>query len=142
MIRYPTPFQQKTLWNAATGVSILVLGALLVGFIRLLGVVFGFLQPVLIPLIVAGIVAYVLDPVVLLLERRGMSRLWAVITLFLAILVAVTLLVAAVLPGVQRGRGALRDWMSAPAKTSQSANPGTADPTADEDDDAAQLAPT
>ena len=63
-MRYPTPFQQKTLWNAATGVSILVLGALLVGLIWLLGYVFGFLQPVLIPLIVAGIVAYVLDPVV------------------------------------------------------------------------------
>jgi hypothetical protein len=30
-MQYPTPFQQKTLWNAATGVSILVLGALLVG---------------------------------------------------------------------------------------------------------------
>jgi hypothetical protein len=34
---------------------------------------------VLIPLIVAGIVAYVLDPVVVFLERRGMSRMWSVI---------------------------------------------------------------
>ena len=54
-MRYPTPFQQKTLWNAATGVSILVLGALLVGLIWLLGAVFGFLQPVLVPLIVLTI---------------------------------------------------------------------------------------
>ena len=108
MMRYPTPFQQKTLWNAATGFSILVIGALLVGLIWLVGLVFGFLQPVLIPLIVAGIVAYVLDPVVRLLEARGMSRLWAVITLFLSILLAVTLLVAAILPGIQRGRGALK----------------------------------
>jgi predicted PurR-regulated permease PerM len=113
-MRYPTPFQQKTLWNAATGVSILVLGALIVGLILLIGQVFGFLQPVLIPLIVAGIVAYVLDPVVRLLERRGMSRLWAVISLFGAILIALTLLVAAVLPGIQRGQGALRNLLKSP----------------------------
>ncbi|MEY4570629.1 MAG: hypothetical protein RLZZ398_2068, partial [Verrucomicrobiota bacterium] len=101
-MRYPTPFQQKTLWNAATGVSILILGALVVSFVWLAGYVFGFLQPVLIPLVVAGIVAYVLDPVVKFLEGRGLSRVWSVITLFLAILLGTTLLVAAVLPGIQR----------------------------------------
>ena len=116
-MRYPTPFQQKTLWNAATGVSILILGALLVGLIWLLGQIFGFLQPVLIPLIVAGIVAYVLDPVVRFLEARGLSRAWSVITLFLAILLGATLLVAAVLPGIQRGGGALREMISPPPKT-------------------------
>ena len=116
-MRYPTPFQQKTLWNAATGVSILVLGALLVGLIWLLGYVFGFLQPVLIPLIVAGIIAYVVEPVVTFLERRGLTRLWSVISLFLAILLAVTLLVAAILPGVQRSHGALRKFL-APTPTS------------------------
>jgi predicted PurR-regulated permease PerM len=117
MTRYPTPFQQKTLWNAATGISILVIGALLVGLIWLLGAVFGFLQPVLIPLIVAGIIAYVLDPVVRFLESRGMSRLWAVVTLFLSILVFVTLLVAAVLPGIQRGRAELKSFLSPAPKS-------------------------
>lgn len=125
-MRYPTPFQQKTLWNAATGVSILVLGALLLGLIWLVGYVFGFLQPVLIPLIVAGIIAYVLEPVVTFLEKRGMSRLWSVVTLFLGILVAVTLLVAAVLPGVQRSQDALKQWMSstkvAPSLTTSDAS--------------------
>ena len=85
-MRYPTRFQQKTLWNAATGLSILILGVLLVGLIWLTGMVFGFLQPVLIPLIVAGIIAYVLDPVVRLLEKRGLSRLWSVVVVFIAIL--------------------------------------------------------
>src|SRR6187402_1152538 len=98
-MRYPTRFQQKTLWDAATGVSLLVLGALLVGLIWLIGYVFGFLQPVLVPLIVAGIIAYVFDPVVCWMEKRGMSRLWAVINLFLILLVILTLLVAAVVPG-------------------------------------------
>ncbi len=119
-MRYPTRFQQKTLWNAATGVSILILGALVVVLIWLIGYVFGFLQPVLVPLIVAGIVAYVVEPVVNFLEKRGMTRLWSVVTLFLAILLGITLLVAAVLPGIQKGQGALRDFLTskteAPAK--------------------------
>ena len=142
---YPTEFQQKTLWNAATGVSILVLGALIVGLIWLLGYVFGFLQPVLIPLIVAGIIAYVLDPVVRFLEKRGMSRLWSVVTLFLGILVALTLLVAAVLPGVQRSRGALKDFLNKTTQTTQTAktDPVEADgsTTALPADDSEHLAP-
>jgi len=106
-MRYPTRFQQKTLWNAATGVSLLILGALVVGLIWLTGKVLGFLQPVLIPLIVAGIIAYLLDPVVRLLEIRGMKRLWAVVSVFMAILLVAGLLVMAVLPGIQRGRLAM-----------------------------------
>jgi predicted PurR-regulated permease PerM len=125
-MRYPNEFQQKTLWNAATGVSILVLGALLVGLIWLLGYVFGFLQPVLVPLIVAGIIAYVLDPVVRFFEKRGMSRMWAVVTLFLTILAAVTLLVAAVLPGIQRSQGALREFLNKRPSGSQITAPKTA----------------
>jgi predicted PurR-regulated permease PerM len=111
-MRYPTRFQQKTLWNAATGVSILILGVLLVGLIWLTGRVFGFLQPVLIPLIVAGIIAYVLDPVIRLLEKRGLSRLWSVIVLFIAILTAAILLLATVIPGIQRGHDTLRNLVS------------------------------
>ena len=34
---YPTPFQRRTLWNAATGVSILILGVLLVFLVWLTG---------------------------------------------------------------------------------------------------------
>jgi predicted PurR-regulated permease PerM len=122
-MRYPTRFQQKTLWNAATGVSILVLGALLVGFVWLVGKIFGVLQPVLIPLIVAGIVAYLLDPVVRLLEKRGLSRLWAVVTVFIAMLIAITLLVAAILPGIHRGREAVADFLKPAVKIATTTNP-------------------
>ena len=134
-MRYPTEFQQKTLWNAATGVSILVLGALLVGLIWLLGYVFGFLQPVLVPLVVAGIIAYVLDPVVRFFEKRGMSRMWAVVTLFLGILIAVTLLVAAVLPGIQRSQSAVRAFLNKQPPASQGTAPKTST------DDSEHLAP-
>jgi len=112
---HPTPFQSKTLWNAATGVAILVIGLLTAGLIWLTGRLFGFLQPVLVPLVVAGIVAYVLDPVVRLLEKRGMRRLWAVVVVFVAMLAGVTLLVAAVVPGIQRGHSSLKGMFEANA---------------------------
>ena len=102
--RYPTRFQTKTLWSAATGVAILVLGTLVVGLVWLSGSIFGFLQPVLVPLAVAGIIAYLLDPVVRWLERRKLSRLTAVFTVFGGLLAAVFLLVVTVLPAVQQGR--------------------------------------
>ena len=108
-MKYPTRFQQKTLWSALTGMAILVLGLLLVGLVWLVGQIFGFLQPVLVPLVVAGIVAYLLEPVVRILERRGMSRLWSVITVFLGVLVALTLMVAAVLPAIQGGRAFFKE---------------------------------
>lgn len=116
-MKYPTRFQQKTLWSAATGLSMLVLGSLLVGLVWMIGQIFSFLQPVLVPLVVAGIIAYLLDPVVRILEKRGLSRLWAVITVFLATLVAVTLLVAAVLPAIQGGRSFFRGIFSKPVVT-------------------------
>ena len=126
-MRYPTRFQQKTLWNAITGIAILVLGSLVVGLIWLMGKIFGFLQPVLIPLIVAGIIAYLLDPVVRLLERRGISRLWSVIMVFVAIMAIASVLVLAILPGIQRGRFALQDFLKPTAKISETIAP-PADP--------------
>lgn len=136
-MRYPTRFQQKTLWNAITGIAILVLGSLIVGLIWLLGTIFGFLQPVLIPLIVAGIIAYLLDPVVRLIEKRGVSHLWSVILVFLAILTLATVLIAAILPGIQKGRYVLQDFMKPAAKISQVIAPdATPDAPADVEPDA------
>jgi predicted PurR-regulated permease PerM len=111
MSRPPTRFQQKTLWNAATGVSLLVLGTLAAGLVWLTGQLFGFLQPVLVPLLVAGIAAYLLDPVVRWLEKRGLKRLWAVVCVFLAIVVLALLLGMSLLPGIKRGRSVLKDMM-------------------------------
>lgn len=128
MARYPTRFQQKTLWNAATGVGILILGALLVGLIWLIGEIFGFLQPVLVPLLVAGIIAYLLDPVVRWLEKRGMKRLWAVTTVFVMMLITASLLALALMPAVQRMREMVSPKPIKPAATKM--EPGAEAPAA------------
>ncbi len=113
-MKYPTRFQLKTLWSAGTGVAILILGSLLIFLIWLVGQIFGFLQPVLVPLIVAGIIAYLLDPVVRWLQNHGLNRMWATIGVLAAILIAGTLLVAAVLPAIEGGRNFARTVFSKP----------------------------
>lgn len=127
-MRHPTRFQQQTIWNAVTGISILVLGALVVGLVWLLGKIFGFLQPVLIPLIVAGIIAYLLDPVVRILEQRGLSRLWSVVSVFVAILAVATFLVLAILPGIQRGSVLLKDFLKPAQQLSEAVSPTATPP--------------
>lgn len=79
---FPNQFQKKTLWKAVTGLAILVIGALLVGLIWLTSSVLGYLQPVLIPLAVSGIVAYLLDPIVQWLQGKGLSRMKGIIIVF------------------------------------------------------------
>jgi len=86
---YPSEFQRRTLWRAVTGVAILILGALLVGLVWLTSSVLGYLQPVLVPLAVAGIVAYLLDPVVLCLQKKGLSRIQGIVAVFVAFLLFV-----------------------------------------------------
>jgi len=112
MRNFPTTFQIRTLWNAATGVSILILGILLVGLIWLVGKLFGYLQPVLVPVLVAGIVAYLLDPVVRRLQKWGLSRLKSVVFVFVAMMITLVLLSAAILPGVNRARALIAQQLS------------------------------
>ncbi len=83
----PTPLQRRILWRAITGVAIAVISALVVGAIAVVGNVLGFLQPVLVPLAVAGILAYLLDPVVRWARAkkffgRDLTRLQAVLLVF------------------------------------------------------------
>jgi predicted PurR-regulated permease PerM len=81
---YPTPFQKKILWLAITALSFVAIGWVVatVG-----GIVFGaisFLQPVLIPVAVAAILAFLLEPVVGWLMRFRLSRLWSIIAVYFA----------------------------------------------------------
>ncbi|MCW0219275.1 MAG: AI-2E family transporter [Prosthecobacter sp.] len=85
MKNFPTAFQRSALWTAITALSITIVGALSIGFIFLGTKVIGFLQPILTPFAVAGVLAYLLDPGVAWLERRGLKRMpavWVIFALF------------------------------------------------------------
>ncbi|MBE7496590.1 MAG: AI-2E family transporter [Verrucomicrobiaceae bacterium] len=82
MKNLPTVFQQATLWTAITSLSLTVIGALAVGLVYLTTTVLSFLQPILVPFAVAGVLAYLLEPGVQWLEGRGLTRNKAVLLVF------------------------------------------------------------
>ncbi len=94
--KYPAPFQQRILWRAATGLSLLILGVLIVGLVWLIARTLSYLQPVLIPLAVAGIIAYLLDPLCRYLQTKGLSRMKAIMAVFGSIFIIVALLCYAI----------------------------------------------
>ncbi len=82
MRNIPSLFQRKTIWTAVTAVSIAALIALLVSVIYLGTRVIAFLQPLLIPFAVAGVLAYLLEPLVVRLMKWGISRHKSVLLVF------------------------------------------------------------
>lgn len=77
----------------------IVLLIVIVGsFIWALANVISFLQPILIPVAIAGILAYLLDPLVTRITRRGLGRTSAVCFLFAVALIAAIVLASWVIP--------------------------------------------
>lgn len=96
----PTPYQTKTMWKAATGLAILIIGLLLVGLIWITSHVLSFLQPVLLPVAIAGVIAYLLDPLVVWFQRKGMSRIKSVLTVFASFILLLIVLASIILPPI------------------------------------------
>lgn len=78
----PTPRQARLIWLAASGLAIAVLVGLAAGLVWGLGRVVTILSPVLWPLAIGGVLAYLLDPLVDFLERRAIPRPRAILTVF------------------------------------------------------------
>jgi predicted PurR-regulated permease PerM len=78
----PTEKQARIIWAALTGLAVGLIFALLAGAIWGLGQVLRLLAPVLWPLAVAGVLAYLLDPVVDFFERKGLPRARAILCVF------------------------------------------------------------
>jgi predicted PurR-regulated permease PerM len=97
---YPTPWQKKMLWNAITALSLLVIAAVFVFTLYVATQILAFLQPLLLPVAVAGVIAYLLEPVVSWLARRKMPRLLAVVIVFGAFVLGGVLLFVGVVPSI------------------------------------------
>jgi predicted PurR-regulated permease PerM len=96
----PTPFQKKMFWAAVTALAFVTMGAVatLLGWL-VVGAI-SYLQPVLIPIAIAAILAYLLDPVVNWLERRRLSRTMSVITVFSVSIAMVAGIIIYMIPAV------------------------------------------
>ncbi|SPE59408.1 conserved membrane hypothetical protein [Verrucomicrobia bacterium] len=78
----PTERQARVIWLALTGLAVAMLVALVAALIWGLARVLDILSPVLWPLAVAGVLAYLLDPVVDFIERKVPSRPRAILCVF------------------------------------------------------------
>ena len=106
MNEFPTPWQRKTMWSALAALAVVVIGAIAVGLVWLVSTVIGFLQPILIPFAIAGVMAYLLEPVVAKIASWGTSRQRAVISVFALVTLMLAGVMLWVIPAiwVQTGR--------------------------------------
>jgi len=100
MTKYPTAWQRKTMWAALSAVFIVVLITIGCSSIWIVSSLVTFLQPILIPVAIAVILAYLLDPVVTKMCEKGLGRTKAVVALFTIVLLSIGVLVAWLTPVV------------------------------------------
>ena len=97
----PSERQARIIWMGLSGLAIAALLGVVVLFIWGLDRVLDVLSPVLWPLAVAGVVAYLLDPVVDFFERkRLLSRAWAIVSVFAVALLLVAGVMAIIVPPI------------------------------------------
>jgi predicted PurR-regulated permease PerM len=82
MKTYPTAWQRKMMWAALTAFFVLVLVAILAALIWAGASIISFLQPILIPVAIAIILSYLLDPLVTKMSRGPLTRTKAIALLF------------------------------------------------------------
>ncbi len=98
----PSAYQRRLFWTALSALSIAVIGVLVVGSVYVIARVLAFLQPILVPFAVAGVLAYLLEPLVARLMRWKLSRnraVWIVFTLAMAVIAGFIL---ALIPAVKQ----------------------------------------
>ncbi len=88
------------MWTAITCVSFVVIAAVIFLAVLVTTRLVLFLQPLLLPLAIAGVLAYLLEPLVSWLARRGLPRLIAVIIVFAVFVLGGSLLFIGIGPSI------------------------------------------
>jgi predicted PurR-regulated permease PerM len=94
----PSPKQTRIIWLALTGLAVAVIVGLIVALFWGLGRALNLLSPVLWPIAVAGVLAYLLDPVVDFLESKKVPRTRSIIMVFLCTVMLLLALLGSVVP--------------------------------------------
>ncbi len=100
MKEYPTAWQRKTMWAALTAFFVVFLIVIVGAAIWTGANIVSFLQPILIPVAIAMILTYLLDPLVTKMSRGTRSRTKAVALLFAIAFFALGGLVAWLVPTI------------------------------------------
>ena len=86
------------MWAALTALFVVMLITIACSVVWITANVIGFLQPILIPVAIAVILAYLLDPLITAMTTRGMGRTKSVLALFAIAFLAIGALVAWLAP--------------------------------------------
>ena len=97
---FPTPWQKKSIWTALTTLSVVAIGAIAVGLIWLFSSVVAYLQPILTPFAIAGVLAYLLEPVVAKIVSWGTSRKRAASAVLAVVVIALTGVLICLIPAI------------------------------------------
>jgi predicted PurR-regulated permease PerM len=100
MKEYPTAWQCKMMWAALTAFCVVLLVVIIGTAIWTGASILSFLQPILIPVAIAGILTYLLDPLVTKMSRGALSRTKAVLLLFAIAFFAIGGLLAWLVPTI------------------------------------------
>ena len=95
------------MWGALATFSVVTIGAIAVGLIWLLSTVISFLQPILIPFAIAGVAAFLLEPVVARIAAWGTSRHRAVLAVFAIVTVVLAGVMLWIIPAIWSQTGKL-----------------------------------
>src|SRR5213082_891324 len=79
---YPTSWQRKMMWATLTACFVVVLVVIVAALIWAGASIISFLQPILIPVAIAAILTYLLDPLVTKMSRGTLTRTKAIALLF------------------------------------------------------------
>jgi len=97
---YPTPWQRKMMWAALTALFVVLLSVIVGAVIWTGATIVSFLQPILIPVAIAVILSYLLDPLVTKMSRGTLSRTKTVALLFAIAFFALGGLAAWIVPTI------------------------------------------
>jgi predicted PurR-regulated permease PerM len=91
-MKYPSPWQRKTMWAALTALFVVLLVTIAVSAIWMFANAISFLQPILIPFAIAVILTYLLDPLVTKMSEGRLGRTKSIVLLFIVAGLAITAL--------------------------------------------------
>lgn len=86
------------MWAALTALFVAALIAIACSFVWIAANVIGFIQPILIPVAIAAILAYLLDPLVTKMTEHGLGRTKAVLALFTIAILSIGVSIAWLTP--------------------------------------------
>jgi predicted PurR-regulated permease PerM len=95
----PSKSQSRIIWFAITALAVAAIIAVSAGLFWSIGKFLDLFSPVLWPLAIAAVLAYLLDPAVIWLERK-ISRTWAIVVVFIAAILIFGGILGCVIPRV------------------------------------------